>query len=172
MSSEGGSGWGLVAALAGAFLIGRASRQEPSPGEKLKRDGIRYLRSVIQQWRPVNCETEADYQLALQNHLLGHFSEDGLVATREWGSGKSRIDIVVEDKYGIELKLDLLDEGETKRLIGQVNSMKKSLVGGLVVLCGQVQEEQLRRLEQEFREYDEQENLVFDVVAIPRFLPD
>lgn len=112
-------------------------------------------------------ESEREYQVGLHQHLLGRISEDSLRVEREYGAGDSRIDLVVEDKYGIELKMNPGDAGDLKPIREQVATIQEKFDGGVLVLCGQVREDYLRKLRQEFREVRQPEDeLVIDVIAV------
>ena len=160
--------------LAGAvigFLAARWTTEEPTAAQLLKKRGLLYLIQVIEEWRPVNCKKEYDYQIALHNYLLGRFSEDDLLVEREYGIGSSRVDIVVERNYAIEMKADLSEENEIKRLKSQVAVMRENFEGVLVVLCGNTPEDVERDMRRDIRAFDKtvyppDEELSCDVVVI------
>ena len=151
-----------------AFGAGWIFKPDATPKSKLKRRGLEYLKEVISEWRPVNCQDESDCQLALQNYLQGRFSEDRLLVEREYGAGSSKIDLVVENNYGIELKYNLSNQNEVKRLVGQAKNMKDFIKGGgLIVLCGDITDELLIRLERDIGETDSYGHIIMDLVSVP-----
>lgn len=160
------------------FFVGQWITQRQTPTKMLNNHGLKYLAKVIEEWRPVRSKKESDYQISLQNYLLGRFSDDELIVDREYGIGSSRVDIVIERKYAIELKLDLKDESEIKRLKSQVSDMEDHFHSTLVVLCGNTQERVINELRRAIRRYDEDQplipwgeghELVCDVIVVPDY---
>jgi hypothetical protein len=171
MSESPPNGLFQLAVVAGAFGLGRATAPDRTPRNRLERDGVAYLASVIREWRPVNCHSEADCQLALENYLLGRFSEDRLLVESQYGAGPSRVDIVVERRFGIEIKYSLHAENEVKRVLGQAQDLVRSLVGSVLVLCGPTDEGLINRLLRDLRQVDEDERVILDVVHVPILEP-
>lgn len=157
--------WKLLAAGAAGFLFAWLAKPAPSAADRLRKEGVPFLASLVKQWRPTACETEREYQESLHQYLLGQFSEDVLVQ-KEYGTEKRQIDIVVDQRYGVEMKADISSGGRMDRVDDQVDAVKKHLSGGLLVLCGSVTEEARRRLRRKFREEDQAtQSLEFDVVV-------
>lgn len=158
VSVEQGSGTALTSWLTHgfAFLLGWIISPDRTPKKRLAEDGIKYLLEVVKEWRPVGCTSESECEMALQNYLQGRFSRDRLLVDSQVGAKHSRIDLVVENDYGIEIKFELDDESEVKRLIGQVEEMRGHFKGVLVVACGDLRPELEVRLEREFEFVEEE----------------
>ncbi|MCF7805117.1 MAG: hypothetical protein K9N46_04535 [Candidatus Marinimicrobia bacterium] len=173
---ESNGGFGAFIAGVVGFIAGRITKEDPTPKKELRKKGVEYLIKLIREWRPVDCKSESDYHIASHNYLLGRFTDENTLIETEYGIGKSRIDIVIDEKYGIELKANLKSENEIKRLGGQVQAIKKHLKGGLLVICGETTEDIFKRLKKEHREAEAtithdgqsiEDGLKFDVVRVP-----
>ncbi len=116
MGNDSGNPWKTLLTVGLGIVLGFALKKDPSPEKLLNRDRLEYLNKVISEWRPLVMQSEKDYQISLQQYLLGRFSEGRMRVEREWGMGKSRIDIVLDGRFGIELKYNLKTENEVKRL--------------------------------------------------------
>ena len=168
-AQQSGSGNNLWLIGAIAFGVWCWSKRERSPAQHLGRRGVDYLVELIEEWRPHGCHSEHDWEISLQSYLQGRFSRARIRVERQYAFAHSRADIVVDDTYAIELKADLAGESEIKRLHGQVKAMKEHFDGGLVLLCGTVEESAFVGLREDLREHDDrdEERLIFDVLAVP-----
>lgn len=97
--------------------------------EKLNRikyriwDGLGTVTSAINSWKPQKCGSEKEYENSLYNHLSETLK--GLEITTQFSIGRSKADIVIEDKCIIELKSKLTKSSDYHRLIGQISDYKK-----------------------------------------------
>lgn len=158
------NGWKILIPAAIGACLAWVLKPAPSATDRLRKEGVPFLAGLVRQWRPTGCESESDFQESLHQYLLGQFSEDVQVQ-KEYGTEKRRADIVVDQCFGIEMKVDVPESGTLDRVDDQVYAIKEQLDGGLLVLCGSVSEEARRRLREKFRESDQTTNeLVFDVI--------
>ncbi len=99
---------------------------------------------AIESWRPRNCSTERDYE----NSLARKFQRD-LVNQRidqQYGSGRQRVDIVVDGRVPVELKKDISSNADLHRTIGQLDQYEKTWKGAILVLCGEAPRHVLHEL--------------------------
>ena len=104
----------------------------------------------VEAWQPIDCVTEKDYEKSLLNELQHKFSNKKIIS--QYGSGKQRVDIVVQDKVPIELKKDLKSNAILQRTIGQVEQYLKEWDCLILVLCGVVKEDLLHLLKEHLRD--------------------
>ena len=112
---------------------------------------------AIEAWRPRGCRTEKDYERSLVKKLREELVNETI--TPQYGSGRTRVDIMVHDKVPIEVKKDLTSTAAFQRTIGQLDAYFKTYGGVILVLCGSVSPDFLKELQKyersgyEFRLY-------------------
>ncbi len=117
-------------------------------------DSIGHIENLIKEWRPRSCKTEKDYEESLYNYLEKQL--EGKEITKQYGMGRSRVDLAVNKKVYIELKKDLKNTGQLQRLIGQLEIYSKDLSNIIIVICGDVDNNLLKQLiDQKKKSYDD-----------------
>ena len=93
--------------------------------DKLKWLGnsVGVLTSLFSKWRPRNCKTEKAYENSL-NSFLHKELEDHQI-TKQYGIGRSRADLVIDDRLLIEIKYNLNTSAKYQRLLGQLAEYKE-----------------------------------------------
>lgn len=172
MGEDNNALWRAVFLVGAGIGLGFLMKKDPTPGKLLSRDGLRYLIEVIREWRPAKYNSEREYQGSLKQYLLGRFSSDRLRVESEYGFGKSRADIVIENEYGIEIKYNLHGESEIKRVNAQLENMKKQFTGSLLVLCGETGEDVFVGLKKDLAEEKDSGDILCDIIRIPQYYSD
>lgn len=99
-------------------------------------DAFGTVKEIIEAWDAYKCTTEKQCEQSLANAL-----EKALVnqkIERQYGSGRQRIDILVDDKVPIEIKYNLVRASELHRLIGQLELYLNKWDQVILVLCGKI----------------------------------
>jgi hypothetical protein len=73
---------------------------------------------LLKKWSPKEFKSEGEYEKDLYAFL--HDNLDGIEVTRQFGAGRSKIDLCVGRKVYIELKKDLDSTAKLQRLLGQL----------------------------------------------------
>lgn len=115
-------------------------------------DSVDHVEGLIKEWKPRGCETEKDFEKSLYNYL--EKAMEGKEITKQYGVGRSKVDIAIGKKVFIELKKDLKNTGQLQRLIGQIEIYEKDLANVIVVLCGEVDKNLLKQLMDKTKKYD------------------
>jgi hypothetical protein len=69
-------------------------------------------------------------------------------------AGRSRADIEIDRKIGLELKRNLKGKTEMDRVYGQLDEYAKEYESVIVVLCGEVKDETVEELEHRVKQLD------------------
>ncbi len=109
-------------------------------------DPIGRVRKIIESWQPVNCHTEKQFENSLMIKLQKELK--GIKIQSQYGSGRQKVDIVVNDKIPIEIKKDLKSSSALQRTIGQLEQYLKSWETVILVLCGEVKQDLLADLKE------------------------
>ena len=115
-------------------------------------DSVSHVETLINEWRPRACETEKDYQNSLYNFLEEKLP--GKNITKEYGIGRSKVDIAIGKKVFIELKKDIRSTGQFQRLIGQLEIYKNDCDNMLLVVCGKNDNNLMKQLRDKLKTYD------------------
>jgi len=101
---------------------------------------------IIESWRPRGCSTEKEFEQSLLRKLQKELKKQKIQT--QYGSGRQRIDIVVDNKVPIEIKKDLKDPRALHRTIGQLEQyfQDKNWDGFFLVLCGNIASDLLKSL--------------------------
>ncbi len=86
-------------------------------------------RVILEYWRPRRFRNEDGFRYDLSKFFEEKFGPDHVKT-----SGRSNPDIVIDDVWPIEVKLDLLKNTERHRLFGQINEYKKRYSGTVFVV--------------------------------------
>jgi len=110
----------------------------------------------IKEWTPKGqYSTEAKYRDDLLRYLRERFKPSESVGSYILGLGSSeqhtikkeagrhRIDIAIDNKIGIELKLNLKHQKDSDRLVGQIERFLDEYSHLIIVLCGYVEQEKI-----------------------------
>ena len=68
-------------------------------------DKVAVMKSLIDKWRPRNCQTEKDYENSL--YLFLHKEHEDHQITKQPGQRRYHADLVIDDKLLIEIKYNL-----------------------------------------------------------------
>jgi len=101
---------------------------------------------AIESWRPRGCKTEKDYERSLVKQLEQELVNQTI--TPQYGSGRTVVDIMVQNKVPIELKKDLTSPAALQRTIGQLEGYLEMYDGIILVLCGDASSDLIKGLEQ------------------------
>lgn len=97
-------------------------------------------------WKPRGCESHKDFKDNLQSYL----EHKGFNVDIEYGVGHSNIDVLVNEKVGIELKRNLNNSNQ-KTLRGQIDDFAGSKIPTFIALiCGVEDESAWRDLKKRY----------------------
>lgn len=91
---------------------------------------------IIDSWKPRNCKTEKDFERSLSSLLSQKLKKQNIET--QYGAGKQRINIVVDQKVPIEIKNNLNTTACLQRTVGQLDFHLKKWDRVILVLCGEV----------------------------------
>jgi hypothetical protein len=114
-------------------------------------DAVSHVESLVRKWKPRDCETEKDYENSLYNYLEKVMK--GKEITKQYGVGRSKVDLAVGKKVFIELKKDLKNTGQLQRLFGQLELYSKDLGNIMIILCGEIDKNLLKQLRDQGKAY-------------------
>lgn len=95
-------------------------------------DKISVVKKLIEEWKPRACKTEKAYENSLKDFLNDKLGE-GHTITAQYGSGRFRADLTIDNTLNIELKYNLESPSEYLRLTGQLMEYK-NMEGQIIVL--------------------------------------
>lgn len=102
------------------------------------------VKEIIEAWDASKCTTERQCEQSLARELQNALVNQKI--ERQYGSGRQRIDILVDDKVPIEMKYDLVSASVLQRLIGQLELYLKKWDQVVLVLCGKISLNMLKDL--------------------------
>jgi len=111
--------------------------------------GLKPLQTVedlIRSWSPRRCSTHDDYKNSLYNYLRDNLTRPRV--EKEYGIGRTSIDIAVGDKVAIEIKLNFNKTTEFHRLKGQLDDYLKEFDKAIIVFCGDCDEALVDKFEE------------------------
>ncbi len=108
-------------------------------------DACGTVETIIKQWQPNGCSTEKDFEKSLVNELQQKLQNKKIIT--QYGSGKQKVDIVVQDEVPIEIKKDIKSNAVLQRLIGQIEQYLVNWKYLLLVVCGEIMPDYLMMLE-------------------------
>ena len=97
-------------------------------------DPVAALTALLDKWRPRKCETEKDYETSLYTFL--HKELEDRQITKQSGKGRFHADLVIDDKFIIEIKHNLDTTAKYQRLKGQVMEYKEWTGKVILLLIG------------------------------------
>jgi len=83
-------------------------------------DSLAMMTTLLEKWRPRNCETEKDYENNLCAFLRRELPD--FRVTPQYAQGRFRADLQVGENMVIEIKHNLNTTAKYQRLVGQVTS--------------------------------------------------
>lgn len=91
------------------------------------RDKRKLTLHLLNNWKPKNCKTEAQYKNSLKKYLDKELFSDKIYVSTEHGLAISRVDLVVGQAnpyrdIAIEIKFNLKDSSQFDRLKGQIHT--------------------------------------------------
>lgn len=124
-----------------------------SPAEKVDR--------LLEKWEPEReCKTEKQFEKSLAEFLRKECPK--YKVQQQYGVGRDKIDIVVQDKVAIEIKNKFKTKSEFQRLIGQIEYYSKNFEKLFIVICGDADHDLLR----EVKKYVETKNDWEEVIKV------
>jgi len=100
-------------------------------------DPVAVLTALLDKWRPRNCESEKDYETSL--YLFLHKELEDRQITKQPAHGRFHADLVIDDKFIIEIKHNLDSTGKYQRLKGQVMEYKDWKGQVILLLIGKTE---------------------------------
>lgn len=118
--------------------------------------------SLIEEWTPKKqYKKEEGYRDDLYEFLRRKlksreqngfgFGEEKYIVQKE--AGRHLADIAVNEKIGIELKVNFKRQSQKDRLVGQIKRFLRSYSSVMVVLCGEVDEGKVDELYNDFKDF-------------------
>ncbi len=108
-------------------------------------DAYGTVATIIKQWQPSDCTTERDFEKSLVRELQAKLKGKKVIS--QYGSGKQKVDIVVQDEVPIEIKKDIKSNAVLQRLIGQIEQYLVNWKYLVLVICGEITSDYLAMLE-------------------------
>lgn len=112
---------------------------------------VSHVENLVKKWKPRDCETEKDYEKSLYNYLERVMQ--GKEITKQYGVGRSKVDLAVGKKVYIELKKDLKNTGQLQRLFGQLEIYSKDLDNIIIIICGDIDKNLFKQLRDQVKAY-------------------
>ena len=100
---------------------------------------------LVKEWSPDGCSTEKECEDSLYEFLHDRLDEKKII--RQYGRGRARVDLMVDEKVMVELKFALTSTSEYQRLVGQLIEYKDWNKNILVVLVGETERSLLKQLQ-------------------------
>jgi hypothetical protein len=107
-------------------------------------DEMDHVERLIRGWNPEGCLTKGDYERSLSAWLRGHLKEKEIV--KKVAIGKMKVDLAIEGTIFIQIRKDLQNQGQLKRLITQIDGYSKNLKNLILILCGEVDKNLVREV--------------------------
>jgi len=112
---------------------------------KLSWDPVETIKNAIKEWSPENCQSEKDFENSLYDFLVAH--SQNVQVQKQYGIGRSKADIVIENSILIEIKKDLNKKSAFQRLIGQIEEMLGWKGNKIILLIGATDPDFVRQLQ-------------------------
>jgi len=109
-------------------------------------DPVETVSKLIYEWQPTDTSSETKIEESLHAHLAKRLKRDDV--RRQFHHDRVTADILINEKLGIEIKLNLTKTAEFRRLIGQLDCYANWGVCMIVLLVGQVDTDLMRRVEE------------------------
>lgn len=116
-------------------------------------DSIDYIKNLIMKWEPIDCKTEKDFENSLYNFL--HLNLSKAQITKQYAKGRIKADIVIDEKYIIELKNKLISRSNYQRLIGQLIEYKEWEGSIIVLLIGETDQNFIKEIKSFLKKEDD-----------------
>lgn len=111
---------------------------------------IEYVAGLVDRWSPSGCASEKDCEDSLYNFLHKNLLDKQVI--RQYGKGRSHVDLMVDDKVMIELKFKLSSTSEYQRLVGQLVDYGRWEKAFILVLVGETDRGMFKQLQKEIDE--------------------
>lgn len=112
---------------------------------KMGWSGADTVATLVESWEPGTLKNEKQYEDSLYDYILENL--EGIEVIKQYGRGRMRADLVVNDDVIIELKNNLDATSKCQRLIGQLSDYKEWDGPIIVVLCGKTDPNLLKKVE-------------------------
>ena len=87
-------------------------------------DGPGVVTKLVEAWEPGTLKNEKQYENSLYDFLIENL--EGIEVIKQYGKGRMRADLIVNNNVIIELKNNLDATTKYQRLIGQLSDYKDS----------------------------------------------
>jgi hypothetical protein len=104
-------------------------------------DAVGTMKNSINEWEPLGFTKESEAEIQLTAHLKS--LHPNLEIRNQFPHDRVIADIVVEKRLAIELKLNLTDNNEFNRLLGQIDHYYQWGVNLIIVVVGDCREDYL-----------------------------
>lgn len=111
---------------------------------KMMFDGPGAVGKLIKSWKPGTLKNEKKYEDSLYDYLMEGL--EGVDVVKQYGKGRLRADLVVNDNIIIELKHNMDSTGKHQRLVGQLDEYKQWEGPVFIVLCGKTDPNLLKKI--------------------------
>jgi len=107
-------------------------------------DDMDKIERLIRGWMPEGCRTKGDYERSLSRWLEEHLREKEIM--RKVTIGKKKVDLAIGGTIFIQIRKDLQNQGQLKRLVTQIEGYSKNLKNLILILCGEVDKNLVRQV--------------------------
>ena len=107
-------------------------------------DPMGKVSKIIDDWNPGLLKTEKEYEISLVARLEKELSKEKI--EQQYGAGKQKIDILINEKLAIEMKRNLKSTPEYQRLIGQITEYIEKWDYLIILIVGEVKDSLLKDL--------------------------
>ena len=111
------------------------------------------IQKAIKKWNPKNCSTEKEYENSLYDYLHEKFKDYDI--KKQYGIAREKVDIVVNDKIAIELKIKFKTTAAYQRLKGQLDTYIKHFDYTIIVLGRSLDKDLFKDLEKHVESINE-----------------
>ena len=99
---------------------------------------------LIRDWNPEGCRTKGDCERSLLKFLKEHLKEKEIA--KKVTIGEMKVDLAIGETVFIQIRKDLQNQGQLKRLISQIDGYSKKLKNLILILCGEVDKNLLQQV--------------------------
>tara|TARA_B100000886_G_scaffold66812_1_gene41956 strand:- start:784 stop:1281 length:498 start_codon:yes stop_codon:yes gene_type:complete len=126
-----------------------------------QKNSKKFIIKILKNWKPRGCKSEKQYETKLMSKFKKEFDDlkseehkGSRLVLKGQGDGRNIYDIVIDDKYFIELKYNLDSTGKMDRLIGQLDRYLKKINSEdfFLILCGKTEDNLLDRIKEKCEE--------------------
>ena len=146
--------WFLLVGGLGLLIWGSLAVRHPMAAIRYHLNPRGVAIALIHEWNPPGSKLESDYEKSLHSFLKERLPFAKVV--RQYGSGRIKCDLAIDNKVMIELKAGFNSTAKLQRLIGQIDLFKREWEKPLVVvLLGKTEDDLLHDLHKSIRQQDD-----------------